>query len=237
MARGSGLATVSRESMATQAAREIRDAILSGRLPNGAPLREQTLAAELGLSRGPVREALQRLIQEGLAIGEPHRGVFVTQLTEQELADVFVARLAVEETAAVIIATRDDGQWARDMERLRTLLHHLRDVASTGTWAQITDADVRFHQTLVAMSRSARLQRGFLTLSAETRIGIMRQERKYDEQLSIVPEHEQIVQAIESRSLAAVRNAVRQHMIVSVRNLGLSEAVPPLLRDGTGSVR
>lgn len=190
---------------------------------------------ELGVSRGPLREALQRLVQEGLAIAEPHRGVFVAQLTEQELGDVFVARLAVEQTAAAVIASRRDSGDVRGIAQLYSLVRRLQDAAAAGKWSQVADIDTRFHQTLVEMSRSPRLQRGFSTLSAETRIGIARQERHYAEPLSIVAEHEDIVRALELGSMDAVRGAIRQHMVMSVRNLGLTHTVPPWLRDDTVS--
>lgn len=235
MARTTGLAAIPRETTATQVARQVRSAILSGRLPNGTQLREQALAAELGVSRGPLREALQRLVQEGLAIAEPHRGVFVAQLAEQELGDVFVARLAVEQTAAAVIASRRDDGDGRGIAQLQSLVQRLREAAATGKWAQVVDADTRFHQTLVEMSRSARLQRGFSTLSAETRIGIARQSPHYAQSLSIVAEHEEIVRALELGSLEEVREAIRQHMVVSVRNLGLVNDVPPFLRRDDGS--
>jgi len=226
-----GLSAISRDSAAVHVAREIRNAILSGRLPHGTRLREQKLSEELGVSRGPIREALQRLVQEGLAVAEPNRGVYVAQISSEDLADVFVARVAIEETAAAVIASRRDSEDLAGISRLRTLVGRMREAALGGKWSQVTDRDLRFHEALVEMSRSARLKRGFSTLSAETRIGVARQVQQYPDPLAIVAEHEDIVRALEDGSPSQIRDAIRRHMIVSIRNLGIAGAVPPLLTD------
>lgn len=229
MPASNGLAAIARESATSQAARQIRGAILAGTLPIGSRLREQALAAELGISRGPVREALQRLVQEGLAVAEPNRGVFVALLTDFELADVFVARFAVEQTAAAIIASRRDGEDRRGIADLLSLVDRMAAAASVGNWPRVADLDIRFHEALVRLSRSPRLVRGFSTLSAETRIGVMRQERSYSEPRDLVDEHRRIVTDLAEGSSTIAAEAIRHHMAVSIRNLELDDKVPGYL--------
>ena len=73
--------------------------ILAGLYSQGEQLNEAVLARRFGVSRGPLREAMQRLIQDGLLENRPHRGVFVPELTDEDLADICFAREAIETAA------------------------------------------------------------------------------------------------------------------------------------------
>src|SRR4051794_24026772 len=90
------LSSVERASMTEQVLRELREAIVEGRIPQGEPLREVSLAETLGTGRSAVREAVRQLIQEGLVDYEPHRGASVRVLSLGDLLDVYVAREAIE---------------------------------------------------------------------------------------------------------------------------------------------
>src|SRR4051794_22187249 len=87
---------VQRDSTPSIIAARIRDAVIDGTFPPGMQLSEAHIASRLGVSRGPVREALQRLIQEGLLRAERHRGVFVIELGIADVRDLYLARAAVE---------------------------------------------------------------------------------------------------------------------------------------------
>ncbi|MEO6492457.1 MAG: GntR family transcriptional regulator, partial [Ilumatobacteraceae bacterium] len=79
---------------------QIRDRIIDGSYTPGEQINEANVAAELGISRGPVREALQRLNQEGLLISYRNRGVFVVELSVDDVAEIYEARAAIEVGAA-----------------------------------------------------------------------------------------------------------------------------------------
>ena len=102
------LEPVSRQSTAAIIADRLRDAITRGAFPPGAQLGEVDLAARLGVSRGPLREAMQRLVQEGLLRGERHRGLFVVELGLADVHDIYAARLVVEQAAAGLILRGGD---------------------------------------------------------------------------------------------------------------------------------
>jgi DNA-binding GntR family transcriptional regulator len=87
---------ISRRTVAAAVAERLRRRILSGALADGAPLRQDALAAELGVSRIPVREALAQLEAEGLVRLEPHRGAFVAGLSADDVAELFELRAAIE---------------------------------------------------------------------------------------------------------------------------------------------
>ena len=91
--------TIPRATFASIVTERLRASIINGSLKPGSQLSEVELATSFGVSRGPVREALQRLVQEGLLHSEPHRGVFVPVLTDQDVHDIYLAREALESAA------------------------------------------------------------------------------------------------------------------------------------------
>ena len=98
---------VSRRSTAEIVADRIRTAIMRGTFGPGTQLGEVELAARLGVSRGPLREAMQRLVAEGLLRSERHRGLFVRELGADDVRDVYIARTAVERAAALLVVAGD----------------------------------------------------------------------------------------------------------------------------------
>ena len=87
---------------------QVRDRILSGSVAAGCPVRQDALAAELGISKIPLREALARLEQEGLVRAEANRGFFVRPLSAAEAEEVYALRLALEPDAAAAGALAAD---------------------------------------------------------------------------------------------------------------------------------
>lgn len=146
----------------------IRASILDGSLAPGTQLTETQLAQRLDVSRGPIREAMQRLIQEGLLRTQAHHGTFVIELGTEDIADIYLARRAVETTAAVRLMgrRRDDVAFAD----LDAAVDNLRAAVDGGHWTDVVGADIRFHETLVDSAKSQRLTRMFTTLTAETRM-------------------------------------------------------------------
>ena len=100
----------------------LREHILAGAAAPGRPLRQDALAAELGVSKIPLREAMARLEQDGLLRSEANRGYFVRPLSAAEAAEVYELRLALEpETAARAAAQADEGERQAARERLERL--------------------------------------------------------------------------------------------------------------------
>ncbi|MGE2735887.1 GntR family transcriptional regulator [Mycolicibacterium vaccae] len=146
----------------------LRSAILDGSFAPGAQLTESQLAERLNVSRGPVREAMQRLVQEGLLWTKPHHGTFVVELGTDDVPDIYLARRAVEGTAAIRVMSRPDK--SRAFKALEGALAEVRQAVSNGDWNEMVTADLNFHEVLVAEAGSERLSRMFRTLTAETQL-------------------------------------------------------------------
>jgi DNA-binding GntR family transcriptional regulator len=157
------------ETAPERIADQLRASILGGGLAPGTQLTEVQLAERLGVSRGPVREAMQRLIQEGLLRGERHRGVFVMELGADDEADIFVARRAIEREAARQALARDRAGLAAGLARV---VEEMQAAQEASDRQAVVEADLRFHELLVDAAGSKRLSRMFRTLIAETRLSM-----------------------------------------------------------------
>ena len=193
----------------------IRVGILNGTLAPQSQLAEVELARQLQVSRGPVREAMQRLIQEGLLRSERNRGVFVVSLDGDDARDVYVARAAVEKAAAVRVARRADPA---DLAALDSVMGRLAE-AVENSWADVVEIDLEFHTTIIDRCHSERLQRMFRTLVAETRLCLVRLEEFYPDKATVVTEHQDILEAIRAGDEALVRRLIDHHMDESAARL------------------
>jgi DNA-binding GntR family transcriptional regulator len=204
------LSSVERASMTEQVLRELRDAIIEGRIPQGEPLREVSLAATLGTGRSAVREAIRQLVQEGLVDYEPHRGAMVRVMSVDDRLDVYVAREAIESGAARRILAGP----APDLTALRTALDELGRTARDHDRITdaVIDADMGFHQELVRLAGSPRLTRAHETLAAETRM-LLRHHPAYP-WASYVTDHAELLDALERRD-PATPELVAAHLRLS----------------------
>ena len=209
------LEPIARRSTARLIAHRIRAAIVDGRIPPGKHMTETRLAEQLGVSRAPIREALQRLIQEGLA---EHRrqGVFVRQLTNADVADVYFARTACEVAAAdAIMHSPENVDW----EVLDEAFRSLEEATKSSDQRLIMQADRRFHEKFVEAAGSPRLTRMFATLLAETAICLRRLEGEYKDGSYLVAEHGRILAALRAGDRVQTIQAINTHMEDAVRRL------------------
>jgi len=142
--------------MAEAALAELQDSILSGELPAGSPLRLEELAARLGMSISPVREAVRRLESLGLAVHVPHRGARVSELALDDLRDTYEVRLVLEPLAVRRAAERFTS---RDADVARARLAEYADAHERGDLRAARDAHAGFHFTLYRASGSEWLLR------------------------------------------------------------------------------
>ncbi|MGH3355337.1 MAG: GntR family transcriptional regulator [Nocardioidaceae bacterium] len=201
----------------TLIADQLREAIMSGDFVQGEQVGEAHLAEQLGVSRGPLREAMQRLVQEGLLDSIPHRGLFVVTLSEDDIRDIYTARLAVE-TAAVLEIMRHTDM-AASTKRLDRAVERLSSAAARGPTTALSNADADFHEMLVSESGSARLQRMATTLLVETRMCMAALADTYVVPDDLAHEHGVIVDAIRAGDREAAIEVMRAHMHDSVARL------------------
>lgn len=152
MADGSRLGPVTAVSRRQQVLDAVRRGIIDGSLTPGEQLKQDQLASELGVSPVPVREALRQLESEGLVEHRPNRGVFVSDISLEELYGVLLpVRLTLESYAAEQLLGQlpeDDGA------ELTRLIEVMRRGAADGDLVAINEADLSFHEHLVLASEA-----------------------------------------------------------------------------------
>ena len=183
----------------------LRSDVLSGALPPGTQLVQEDIAARYGVSRVPVREALQALASEGLVSHFPRRGYFVTELSITDLQEVYRLRsiLEAEAITEAIPAIGDD-----DIDRLEHLCVLVDAAAARGDLAELTAANRRFHFALfeaAGMPRLTRLLRQLWDASDIYRALYFQQVANRER---VQAEHADMLQAIRDRDAA---RTVRLH--------------------------
>jgi DNA-binding GntR family transcriptional regulator len=198
-----------RATLSVQIAGRIRDDILSGAYPPGAQLHEVELALSFGVSRGPLREAMQRLVQEGLLRSAPHRGVFVPELSEDDIRDVFFVRATIE-VAAVRRVVASDRR--KDVARtLAGIADRMDRALKAGDRATGGEFDFEFHRTLVDAAGSERLSRTYATVQAETRLCLHRLMGGYRSSRDLADEHHRLARLIAEAPVDAVVEELQRH--------------------------
>lgn len=194
----------------------LREQIVTGAFPPGGQMVEPKLAERLGVSRGPVREALQRLVQEGLLINIPNRGVFVVELDASDVADIYTARRAIErEAASRLHRTKSQPHLAR----LAAVVTEMSSLTSHDDTGLIAEKDLAFHSALVDAADSPRLSRMFATLAAETRMCLAGLMEFYPRRSALVKEHEHLVALLRGDDEEALLHAVDAHLESAVHDL------------------
>ena len=209
---------ISRTTLSGQVTERLRDGILAGAYRQGEQLNEAELARRFGVSRGPLREAMQRLIQAGLLENRPHRGVFVPELTDEDLADICLAREAIETAALRRVVSL--GKAVAVSQRLAIEVDRMDDALRRGDANTISDHEMRFHMQLVDSANSRRLSRMYSVLIAETCLCLHMLVSGLAGRKNFIDEHVALVERLAAGDAAGAQRAIRKHLHDPLKSLG-----------------
>ena len=187
----------------------LREAILKGELKPGERLMELQLAAKLGVSRTPIREAIRMLEQEGLAVTIPRKGAEVAEITEKNLRDVLEVRCALEELAVQLACDRMDEEGVRE---LRAAAETFESILNSDDITQIAQADVAFHDIIYAATDNRRLIQLLNNLREQMyryRVEYLKDENNYP---TLMKEHKDIVEGLVRKNKTQVTETMHQHV-------------------------
>lgn len=202
-----GIAT---STLSQRVEEQLREAILLGQLPPGQRLIEEQLAREFGVSRAPVREALQRLAHEGFVRVRPRHGYIVQPLTATMVEELFDLRLALEPPVFRTVAEAFTEELARELDEI---LQRMDGAASRRDWASLVQADAAFHAAIAVASRrpiTAQLLRQLETLIARTVILL---GSIYPDPQLLVQEHSHLLAVLASGKPERAEAAIRDHLL------------------------
>jgi DNA-binding GntR family transcriptional regulator len=205
------LAPLQTQSLSHLAHESIRDSIVRGTFSPGARLVEARLADELGISRAPIREALHRLIEEGLLIERPRHGVFVRELTARDFVDIYNVRLAIE-TGAVRLITRHQPPLAS----IEALIRAMDKAAHQENVSLVVDRELSIHEEFCRLSGNTYFHSMFRSLSGHIRLALALDDAAYANLRDVVAEHPPLLEAIRSGNERRATKALQEHIVASV---------------------
>lgn len=212
---GSKLKPVRSGSVKNQVVDAIREAIFSGQVAPGEPLREAHLGTSLGVSQATVREALLTLEQAGL-VSRTNRETKVTKLTPKDIGERSRLRVVLEGMAGVDASRHMTEQ---DYDELQARLDAIHHALERDSYMDFMAADLDFHRFIWRMAGDQMLYAvlDFVTLPMFSFLSI-RRSRSLRHLVSTVRSHDPIVAALRSRDEAAIREAFRMHIEGSYRD-------------------
>ena len=204
-------------SMRSEVYERLRRAIIEGAFPDGSALVSTELSARLGVSRTPVREALVRLVHDGLAVETDAGQVIVRPVRRGELESFFEIRAELERLAAHRAAERGTEEW---LARLRAAEGRVAEAVAGGvSGARQVELNEEFHRMLYEGSGNELLARALLDLEAMTARRLLDRLYERADAKRTVQEHRAIVAAIEARDTEAAGQAAAAHVEHAGRDL------------------
>ena len=187
----------------------LREAILRGDLVAGERLMELQLAAKLGVSRTPIREAIRMLEQEGLAITIPRKGAIVAGMTEKDMQDVLEIREALEELSVQVAC---DKITEEEIAKLQENMKKFESSLESGDLKKMAQADVEFHDVIYQATDNPKLISMLNNLREQMyryRVEYLKNPQNHEQ---LLKEHEAIYKGIVEKDKKAVTEMIRRHI-------------------------
>ncbi len=216
VARPTLLSVVSKRSLRTEAAKLLRDAIFSGRLAQGDRLNEAQLSQQLGVSRGPLREAFRQLEEEGLLTSIPHKGTFVARVTSRELAEVLTVREHLEPFAIESALSSNSAALARKLE---VALREMQKAAGRGDAAAVAEAHTNFHSAFYTEAGHKLLETLWERLKVPLQLYLALHQQTFPRLADVAKEHVRMADLVRQGNKAALGVEIRRHLHVNLKKL------------------
>ena len=223
-AHGAAIELLRRHSLTTLALRELQRQIVCGELAGGAKLNEAEIAAQLRVSRGPVREAFRALEQSGLVRTEKNRGVFVRELSLHEADELYEVRAALDALIGRLAARRIDAATVR---RLRGIVRRMRAAGRARDAATYFALNIEFHDLLAEAAANAALLANYRRVVDELKL--FRQATLAHDTAHLpqsAQAHDAIAEAVAAGDAEAASRLLFEHAIDSRDRLHAALGVP-----------
>jgi DNA-binding GntR family transcriptional regulator len=204
------LLTVDQGSRGDRVAAALREVITSGQYEPGDRLVEGDLARQLGTSRGPIRDALRMLEREGLVVSYPYRGTVVADVSQQEIERVLLPiRIIVERFAYRRALPRVSDT---DLELLEELVSAMRLAGERGDAQALADADLRFHEHLIALSGQSHCLQLWRTVQPRVRAYFRHDAHDHKDAHEVARQHQLLLDVLRTGDPEALDEAIREHI-------------------------
>ncbi|MFC6160040.1 GntR family transcriptional regulator [Kribbella sp. NPDC058693] len=205
------VSALNRGTTAEEVATLLRETIMDGRLKPGEQLREEGLSAQFDVSRRTIRDALGILARERIVRHYRHKGSRVVLFTEEDIRDLYRVRTTLEGSAAARAATLTDAQ----LRQLSEAFDRLAEATDSGQAQAIVQRDLEFHQAVVGLIGSTRVDDFFAGIAVEMRFALSILETTYQESThrpaEALAEHRAILEAFLHRDTPEAARLVQEH--------------------------
>jgi DNA-binding GntR family transcriptional regulator len=198
-------------SLADQVYGQLRIGIISAQLPPGEKLVELDIAAEMGTSQGPVREALQRLERDGLVERRARKMTLVSNFSIDDMYELFSVRTVIEGFAIQRTArTITDDQ----CDELDSLVERMTEAGRQDNIVSLSGYDVQFHQRICEWAGSNSLLQAWMPLSSQIqRFVVQTHPERYPDFVDVAHRHQPIVDALRSHNAEQSARTVQEHIM------------------------
>ena len=186
----------------------VREMILEGSMAPGERLNEVALASALGISRGPLREAIQRLAGDGLVTIVSHRGSFVRTFERREVEELYDLRSAFEMYAARLVCERATNEQLAELHAFVSETGEVMSADSDGRYPHDHD----FHIRLISLADNPTLKRAALETQAQISLARSMSAKIPVRAKEALGEHADIVETLQARSSDHAAQLVREHL-------------------------
>ncbi|EMY35983.1 GntR family transcriptional regulator [Arthrobacter crystallopoietes BAB-32] len=196
---------------------QLRALILNGEVAPGDPLPETELATMLGVSRGPVREALRDLEREGLVYSAPRRRARVSTLDATDVEEIYSLRRSLETLAAERAASRATPAHFAEME---AVLSKMEAALAAEDLIRLSHLDVEFHDVIYRASAHGRLYRAWEDIRSQVTFFLVSRNVSAETSRSIaIDEHRELLQALVARNAPKLVLLTEQHLLGAYERL------------------
>jgi DNA-binding GntR family transcriptional regulator len=196
-------------SVTDQVTEMIREMIFKGGLHPGERLNEVQLSEALKISRSPIREAIQRLANEGLVVLVHRKGAYIKKLTEKEVRDLFEVRIALETKAAYLAAERASGS---QLNEIGSFLERTRSALSTKAYDRYP-LDFDFHLQIASLTQNAYLEEKIQEINAKLMLVRYLSGSETRRAWEAFEEHNEVFKYIKNREPKLASMAMEEHFL------------------------
>jgi DNA-binding GntR family transcriptional regulator len=202
----------SHEPLRERVADVLREAILDGALPPGAPLVEKAIAQDLAISRAPVREAIRMLAQEGLVESVAYRGSSVRRLRARDVTEVYSMRGLLERFAARTVLAAATSDPHAGLDHLRDICDEMQRCAEVDDLQGLSSADRRFHRALIDLAGHELLLDMWSLIALRARHVISLRNAQLRDPQRVAANHRAIVDALAAGDLERSLTLITEHV-------------------------
>lgn len=200
---------VQERSLRDLVAENIRHAIEAGQLQQGDRVVEADIAAQMGISRAPVREAIRLLEQEGFVVSVARKGTFVPRLTRKDIEEIYSLRAVLEGLGVELAIPRLTELDLAELERLSV---EMTEAADAHDMPRLVETDLAFHQRLMCLSGHSRLLQDWLRMGTQLRLFFAMKGKLYENPREMADTHRVVLQTLRDRDIPAARRELTEHI-------------------------